>query len=219
MGNLSAPAADDVAAVVRDLDVGRARARAAMLVTLALPGSTYLYQGQELALHEVLGLPPESRQDPVFFRTNGLALGRDGCRVPIPWSGDRPSYGFGPGEASWLPQPPEWAALSVESQRSRAGSAYELTRAAVALRRREPALGDGVLEWDDDHGCGGRVLVFVRPSRDGGGALRCAINMGDEPVTLPAGYGTRVLVCSGPHPDVVDGGVVLSPDTAVWLPA
>src|SRR5690606_28078159 len=90
-------------------DVGLARARAATVMMLALPGSCYLYQGEELGLEEI-DVAPQHRQDPSWFRTG--EPGRDGCRVPIPWSGDRPPFGFGPGdEQPWLPQPEEWAGL------------------------------------------------------------------------------------------------------------
>jgi alpha-glucosidase len=100
---------------VRDLDRGLRRARAATLFTLSLPGSMYVYQGEELGLPEAVDLPDDARQDPAWHRSGGTDGFRDGCRVPIPWAGDSPSYGFGPGSASWLPQPPEWAGLSVES--------------------------------------------------------------------------------------------------------
>src|SRR5439155_26638506 len=92
---------------------GLRRARAAALLVLALPGSTYLYQGEELGLPEVTDLPDEVRQDPAFFRGAGQEGTRDGCRVPLPWSGDRAPYGFGPG-GSWLPQPAARKELSVE---------------------------------------------------------------------------------------------------------
>jgi len=189
---------------------------------LALPGSAYLYQGQELGLFEVLDLPDEARQDPTFRLTNGLAPGRDGCRVPIPWSGDAPSYGFGPegSSATWLPQPPEWAALSVAAQSGVAGSTLELTRSALALRRSLEALGDGDLEWDA-HDLGRTVLSFVRPARDGGQALRCVVAMEGGAVTLPAGWGgsDAVLLVSHGALSEVGGALVLPADTAVWLRA
>ena len=100
-----------------DLELGTRRARAAVLLTLALPGSAYLYQGEELGLPEVDDLPDEVLQDPVFSRTGGRVRGRDGCRVPLPWSGVEPPYGFSPaGASTWLPQPSTWAALTVEAQ-------------------------------------------------------------------------------------------------------
>src|SRR3712207_6051396 len=95
---------------------GVRRARAAALLTLALPGGAYVYQGEELGLPEVEDLPDDVRQDPAFRRTGGEERGRDGCRVPLPWSGTGPSFGFGPGPESWLPQPPEWADLTAERQ-------------------------------------------------------------------------------------------------------
>ena len=105
-----------------DPAVGLRRARAAIMLMLALPGSVYMYQGEELGLPEVFDLPGDSRQDPIFGRTGGAELGRDGCRVPLPWSGAHPPYGFGPDSSTpWLPQPPLWSELSVAAQQLRPG--------------------------------------------------------------------------------------------------
>jgi alpha-glucosidase len=106
-----------------------------------------VYQGEELGLPEVEDLPDAVRQDPTFRRSGGRERGRDGSRVPIPWSGDEPSYGFGPGASSWLPQPRSWADLSVERQDGDPTSMLSLYRTALALRRQHPDLGDGTLEW------------------------------------------------------------------------
>ncbi|MFJ9794545.1 glycoside hydrolase family 13 protein [Streptomyces sp. NPDC101145] len=126
---------------------GPRRARAAALLMLALPGSAYLYQGEELGLPEVADLPDELRQDPAFHRGEGQDGLRDGCRVPIPWTRDGSSYGFGPG-GSWLPQPEGWGALSVEAQTGDPASTLELYRAALRVRREHPALGaGGPVEW------------------------------------------------------------------------
>src|SRR5690606_32279940 len=113
---------------------GLARARAALLAMLALPGSAYLYQGEELGLPEVTDLPPQVRQDPIFKRSNGELAGRDGCRVPLPWSGTAPPYGFSSGE-SWLPQPDDWADLTVERQAADPSSTLSLYRRTLAIRR------------------------------------------------------------------------------------
>ncbi len=122
---------------------GLRRARAAALLMLALPGSTYVYQGEELGLPEVTDLPSEVRQDPAFFRAAGQDGFRDGCRVPIPWTPDGPSYGFGDG-GSWLPQPAGWGELSVAAQTGDPQSTLELYRSAIALRRHVP---DGPMQW------------------------------------------------------------------------
>ena len=193
-----------------DLELGRRRARAAVLLSLALPGAVYLYQGEELGLEEVENLPDAARQDPMFHRSNGTVIGRDGCRVPMPWSGDSPPFGFStpaiPGRITappWLPQPAGWAGLTVEAQDGRPGSMLTLYRTALHLRRAEPALGDGDLRWID---AGDRVLAFDR-----GDTFRCMVNLSPKPVTLPAG--ARVLLAST-LPDAAD---VLLPDTAAWL--
>jgi alpha-glucosidase len=195
---------DDLLPLPADLPLGLRRARAAALLMLALPGGAYVYQGEELGLPEVEDIPLEARQDPTVFQTNGELLGRDGCRVPLPWSAEGASAGFSPagGAAPWLPQPEGWAALSVEAQSGVPGSTLELYRAALVARREEPALGDGTLEWLE---LGADVLAF---RRDPGFA--CVVNLGAEPVALPEG--AEVLLASG---DLVEGR--LPSDTAVWL--
>jgi alpha-glucosidase len=180
---------------------GGARAgRAAALLQLALPGSAYIYQGEELGLPEVTDLPDDARQDPTFFRTGGTIPGRDGCRVPLPWSAA--SIG-GP---SWLPQPADWAGLSVEAQSADPASFLSLYRAALRLRREHPALGPGELRWLDGPP---DSLVF---GRDPGFIF--VANLGPTPIALPPH--TAILLASGP---LTDGGAVLPPDTAVWLSA
>ncbi|MEU9791498.1 glycoside hydrolase family 13 protein [Streptomyces sparsogenes] len=193
-------------------DQGLRRARAAALLMLALPGSAYVYQGEELGLPEVTDLPDEVRQDPSFFRANGQDGLRDGCRVPIPWTADGTSFGFGDG-GSWLPQPPHWSALSVEAQTGDPDSTLELYRHALAVRREHPALGAGSeVAWLDDVPEG--VLAFRRTSatRD----FVCTVNITGEPVRIPAPG--RVLLSSAPA--AVNGGEVELPaDGAVWWEA
>ena len=133
-----------------DRGLGLRRARAARLLMLALPGSAYLYQGEELGLPDAADLPDEARQDPFFRRQSGQEGYRDGCRVPIPWSGTRARYGFGPrpGGSSWLPQPETWADLSVEAQTGVPGSTLELYRSALMICGTHPGLGAGEnLRW------------------------------------------------------------------------
>lgn len=187
-----------------DLALGTRRGRAAVLLTLALPGGAYVYQGEELGLPEVEDLPEDALQDPTWHRSGHTDRGRDGCRVPIPWSGDAPPYGFGPGETTWLPQPADWGPLTVAAQEGDPSSMLELYRTALSLRRRTPALGDGGMRLRDD--LGEDVVAFDREP-----GLTCVVNMGVEPVALPAG--ADVLLASGPLP--VDG--TLPSDTAVWL--
>lgn len=177
------------------------RARAATALMLALPGSAYLYQGEELGLPEAIDLPDDARQDPTWFRTNGERYGRDGCRVPIPWEDDDPSYGFGPGSASWLPQPAVWAAYTRSSQQGVAGSTLTMYQKALELRRRHD-LAFGGPEWME---LGGDTLAFRS------GEVTVVVNFGTEPVALPGGRGDIVLA-SGP---LTDG--LLPRDTTVWL--
>ncbi|QDZ16001.1 glycoside hydrolase family 13 protein [Humibacter ginsenosidimutans] len=189
-----------------DLERGTARARAAALLTGALPGVLYVYQGDELGLPEAEDLPTESRHDPMFFRSEGRDPGREGCRVPLPWTASGSSFGFssassGGSRRPWLPQPGDWGAYSVEAERADPRSMLSLYTGMIRLRRDLPDLTDEPLEWlpsDDD------VLAFRR------GAVSCVVNMSDHGIELP--LGARVLIGSAP---VAEGA--LAPDTAVWL--
>jgi alpha-glucosidase len=193
----------------RNAAAGFRRARAAALVLLALPGSSYLYQGEELGLPEVTGIPDDARQDPRFFRTKGEYPGRDGCRVPLPWAAAGAGFGFsrtGQGaspSAPWLPQPPDWGSYSVESQSADERSFLHLYRAALRLRRDHPALGRGTLRWLSPGDAA--MLCFAR---DPGFIL--AVNFGPEPAPLPPHR--EILLASGPV-----GGTALPPGTAAWL--
>jgi len=198
--------------VVPDDARGLARARAGLLFMLGLPGSAYVYQGQELGLPEVLDLPAEVRQDPAFRRTGGAEGYRDGCRVPMPWTRQDHSFGFSPTGASWLPMPADWGELSVEAQLGDPGSMLELTRDALRIRRREPALGDGDLGWisEPDDPC----LVLRRPAEETDPHVLVAVNMGEAPALVEA---TEVVLSSGRDPAPGRGGFWLPPDTAAWL--
>ncbi|WP_422745834.1 alpha-amylase family glycosyl hydrolase [Micromonospora sp. WMMD754] len=184
-----------------DVALGLRRARAASLLMLALPGSAYLYQGEELGLPEHTTLPDEARQDPTWARSGHTQRGRDGCRVPIPWEADAPSYGFGPTDASWLPQPPMWAEYALDRQRGVPGSTYELYRTALRLRR-EHALARGPLRFLSS---GDEVLTFTN------GDLTVLTNFGAAAVPLPAG--ASVLVSSAP----LDGDTVPTDVTVWWV--
>jgi alpha-glucosidase len=185
-----------------DTETGRRRARAATLMMLALPGSAYLYQGEELALPEVADLPVEALRDPLWERTNGALRGRDGCRVPLPWTTTGPSFGFGTG-TGWLPQPDWFGPMSREAQEKDPRSALHLYRAALVLRRRLQT-HDTTLTWiDNGHP---QALQFRRSN-----GWQCLINLGDTAVPAPAG---RLLLAS--H-DVGPAPALIPPDTAVWL--
>jgi alpha-glucosidase len=181
-----------------DHTVGLRRARAASLLMFALPGSSYCYQGEELGLHEAAAIPTEDLQDPVWQRSGHERKGRDGCRVPIPWTESGPSFGFGSARPH-LPQPTDFGASSVEAEDGVAGSTLELYRRAFAVRRE---LQDGEhLEWLD---APAGVVAFAR--HDG---WRSFTNFTTSPVPLPAG---TVAVASGPL-----GDGELPGETTVWL--
>ncbi|MDH4116679.1 MAG: glycoside hydrolase family 13 protein [Acidimicrobiia bacterium] len=179
-----------------DPDRGLRRARAAALLMLALPGSAYVYQGEELGLPEVWDLPTDRLEDPIWIRSGRSVKGRDGCRVPMPWTEEGPSFGFG-GPDPWLPQPEWFGRYSAERQANDASSTLMMYREALERRRQ---LGGGVTIVD----MGGDVVAFRRDS----GHL-CVVNMGSSPVPMPPG---RLVVASG---DVGTG--TLEPDTAVWI--
>ncbi len=167
--------------VPTDLALGARRARAGSLLTLALPGTAYIYQGEELGLEEVEDLDDAVREDPMFYRSGGRDPGRDGCRVPIPWAGDAPPFGFSPDDATsppWLPQPAHWQAMSVAAQTGDPTSTLELYRAALRMHRAEPGLGDGEMTWLDVAARrarvppGGPVRVRGQPLTGPGSAAR-----------------------------------------------
>jgi alpha-glucosidase len=185
-----------------DLELGTRRARAAFLLALALPGGHYVYQGEELGLWEVEDIPPGRRQDPLFHRTGGDDVGRDGCRVPLPWSGSRPPFGFSTGEP-WLPQPAAWSAYTVEAETGRPGSMLSLYRAALATRRTDPGLRGEQFHWlPSDPG----VLWFARA--DG---FRCLANLSSSPIPLPPGAHVILSSAAGPESST------LAPDTTAWV--
>ncbi|MBC7593245.1 MAG: alpha-amylase [Kineosporiaceae bacterium] len=189
-----------------DAALGLRRARAATTVMLALPGSAYLFQGEELGLPEATRLPDDSRQDPTWERSGHTIRGRDGCRVPVPWSGDSQSYGFGPSEASWLPQPEEWASLSVNRQEAVPESTLELYR-TLLHERRGLRLGRGSLRWLEDYPAD--VLAFTVSTLDGTTILILA-NLGTTAITLPKG--AQVIVAS----DELFGDDEVPGDVTVW---
>jgi len=181
-----------------DRELGLRRARAATLLILALPGCSYLYQGEELGLHEVGDLPDEQRQDPTWIRSQHTRKGRDGCRVPLPWAASGPSYGFGPGGAH-LPQPDWFGAVSVETEEDDPSSTLRMYQEALRLRRE--LQGPEELSWQAGPP---EVVHFSRP-----GGWHSVTNLGAAPVDLPDG---EVVLTSGG----LDGDR-LPPDTTAWL--
>jgi alpha-glucosidase len=187
-----------------DRELGLRRARGATLFTLALPGSMYLYQGEELGLPEHTTLSPEYRQDPTFFRTNGERVGRDGCRVPLPWeSGAGAANGFNSTGKSWLPQPEIYAAYSRDEQDGVSGSTLELYKHALKLRKKF-RIGEGSFEWAEkfmtSHSLGFR-----------NGEILVVHNFGHEPIELPAG---EIIASSL---EGMSEGHLLAADQTVWL--
>ncbi|MDF1602412.1 alpha-amylase family glycosyl hydrolase [Nocardioides sp. YIM 152315] len=189
-----------------DLALGTRRARAAALLAMALPGAFYLFQGEELGLPEA-DIPIDRIEDPMHARSGGLDPGRDGCRVPFPWSGTEPPYGFSPRPVeTWLPQPVDWGSRTAAAQAGDPGSMLSLYRTALRLRRDRPDLGagDGAgrFAWLD---LGPDVLAFARGDR-----FVSVTSFSGGPVDLPAH--ARVLLTSSP---LEDGR--LPSDATAWL--
>ncbi|WP_374102673.1 glycoside hydrolase family 13 protein [Arthrobacter sp. GN70] len=202
-----------------DADLGLARARAASMVSFALPGSAYLYQGEELGLPEHTSLPDSVRQDPSFFRTGGVERGRDGCRVPLPWSSAEPGFGFSlaspdgaapaasPAEP-WLPQPEAFGELAADRQAGVEGSTLELYRSILEFRRARK-LGSGTFTWAEEHDPANGVLAFH--NRD----VMAVVNMGSTALPVPDGF--RVELSSsgaGSGSNARDG---IAPNSAAYL--
>ena len=190
--------------VATDAALGLRRARAVALLALALPGTYYLYQGEELGLPEVEDLPVDRIQDPMHFQSGGVDPGRDGCRVPLPWSGSAPPFGFSPAGARhepWLPQPDGWAQLTAASQRSSSSSMLELYRRALRARRQHLTGAATAVEWlsSDD-----QVLAFRR------GDVVCVVNLSSDPVPL-VGPGSVLVASEEPARGL------LAPDATAWM--
>ena len=188
-----------------DLELGNRRARAAALLCAALPGSLYIYQGDELGLEEVQDLPEHQLEDPMYHRSGGVDPGRDGCRVPLPWSGTEAPFGFSPAGATaetWLRQPDSWAARTVEAQHDDPGSMLSLYRASLQIRRDDRDLHTESMRWlDAPEG----VLAFARGSR-----FVAITNLSPDAVALPADG--ELLLASA---ELEDGR--LPSDASAWI--
>ncbi|MBE1579086.1 glycoside hydrolase family 13 protein [Amycolatopsis roodepoortensis] len=183
-----------------DGERGVRRARAMALVELALPGAVYLYNGEELGLGNV-DIPPDAVADP-RAKTSGAEFGRDASRVPLPWEGDLPPFGFSRNPRTWLPMPASWASVTVEAQLEDPASTLSLYRRAIEIRKSHKAFRGDDLEW---YGAPAGCFAFRRR----GGGLVCALNTSASPIALPPG---EVLLSSVP---LVNGK--LPPDAAAWL--
>ncbi len=185
---------------------GTARARAMLLVELALPGIAFLYNGAELGLPSDFSIPHDRLTDPTWERSGHAEMGRDHCRVPIPWEGPEPPYGFSTSPDTWLPMPGNWGRLTVESQLEDPGSMLSLYRAAIEIRHAWSGPDTASVDW---YGAPSGCLAFRR-----GDGVVCALNASTRSVPLPDG---DVVLASGPLASHPPTGAVLPPDTAVWL--
>ncbi len=191
-----------------DPAIGMSRARAMALLLLALPGAAFIYQGQELGLANVDDIPEDQLQDPMWEQSGHSVRGRDGCRVPLPWSGEAAPFGFGnaPNFRPWLPQPEWFAELTAQRQQADPSSMLALYRRLLGLRRTQESLHGGTFRWVESEP---DVLAFERCGD--AAVVRVAINFSQVPVVMGVGE-----IVAGSAPDTVKSGV-LSPDAAVWL--
>ena len=212
---------------------GRDRVRAITALYLSLPGSAYIYAGQELGLPEVTDIPDEYLQDPIFYRSEGKSRGRDGCRVPLPWAGTKPPFGFGPqadedagaggdagveGYEPWLPQPESWESLTEQRQEADPTSMLSLYRQILDLRRENPAMGTGRVTWiqdaEDAEATQTIRLNLESVDADRPQKLTVLVNVGDAPIELPEG---RILLSSRPIENNQIQNDQIQPDTAVVI--
>jgi alpha-glucosidase len=191
-----------------DEELGRTRAAAASLFMLGLPGGAYLYQGEELGLPDGIDIPDHQRQDPTFARTGGARLGRDGCRIPLPWKASERHSGFGDGDAPWLPQPESFAKLARDAQSGDPSSHLNLYRRMLHVRR-ELDLGRGSLAWAEEW-CTASSLAFLN------GDILVVMNIGPDPLELPAGE-VVLRSSSGVGLGDEDQRFGLGPGETVWL--
>jgi len=185
--------------------VGAEQARALALFTFGLPGSCYVYQGQELGLPDA-DLADAERQDPAFIRSKGTQKGRDGARVPLPWTGEITPFGFTSG-MPWLPIPQEWEGLTIENQSNDEGSSLKLYRDVISLRKSLLSGGRDFAWTTTPNGSG--VISFRR------GTVEITLNTSDEPVRLKTSG--RPLISSNGLSAAIDTQVELPPRTCIWL--
>ncbi len=188
-----------------DVKLGERRARGMALLLLSVPGAVYLYNGQELGLPNVDDLPDDVLQDPIWERSGHTERGRDGCRVPLPWSGSEPPFGFSGNPLTWLPIPEFYGQYTVEREAADPDSMLSLYRAALAIRRSQPALGSGVVSWRD---LGPDVLAYD-VTTPGARPVTVVAALNATGAQLPPG---ELLLASAP---VVNGW--LEPDASAWL--
>jgi alpha-glucosidase len=162
-----------------------------------------VYNGQELGLPDA-EVADSDRQDPSFLRTNGETKGRDGARVPMPWSGQNTPFGFSSGKP-WLPLPSTWKDLTVESQINDQQSSLSLYKRA--LSKRAKLLGANDFTWDVskiDQG----ILGFSRAG------IQVYLNSGDKSVKLQA---SELILSSSGVPNCENGELELMPKRAIWF--
>jgi len=189
--------------------VGEQQSRALAMFVFGLPGSSYIYAGQELGLPDGV-IPDEARQDPIYFRTNGTQKGRDGARVPLPWSGDSAPFGFTSGNP-WLPLHDEWKELTVEKQSAEPKSSLNLYRNALNLRA-EHLVSNGDINWVESPNHGSRISTLLAYRR---GNVSVYMNLGDSPIEVE--ITGKVLIVSAGVPDGRDGKITIPAVSTLWV--
>ncbi len=188
---------------------GRARALALSTLLFGLPGTPFLYMGEELGLEDAV-IPREEAQDPVAVRGGEYERNRDVVRTPMPWSPE-PGLGFTSADRAWIRFGDRSEEDTVAAQRDTPDSILHRYRRLVDLRRSLPDLHAAPLEWLT---ASGPLIAYRR------GGVIVAANCGDEPdaLDLPDGAWEATFVsadedASGP----LGKRVPLIPSRAVIL--
>ena len=189
--------------------IGEIQARALALFVFALPGSCYVFAGQELGLPDG-DIPDSSRQDPIYLRTNGKQKGRDGARVPLPWSGETAPFGFTTG-TPWLPLTDKWQGLTVEKQNIDPKSTLNLYRTALKLRS-DHLVGQGEINWleSPQHGAKSSSLLAVRR-----GNVSIYMNLSNSPIEVE--ITGKLLIVSAGVVDARDGKMIIPAISTIWV--
>ncbi len=189
-----------------------ALAKLVLAMQLSLKGTPCLYQGDELALTEA-DVPYELLQDPYGITFWPEFKGRDGCRTPIPWTGESPNAGFTSG-TPWLPVAAPHVERAAALQESDSESPLNFARRIIAWRRQQPQLTRGEIVFYDAP----EPVLALRRDLAGMPGIVAVFNLGAAPVVLelPEVAGAQALAGHGLHGSV-NGTTVSLPAYGAWF--
>ncbi|HKT34195.1 MAG TPA: alpha-glucosidase [Nitrospira sp.] len=182
-----------------------ARARAAALMLFTLPGTPFIYYGEELGLRNAK-LRYRELRDPYTKRYWPFRPGRDPARTPMQWNGTAQA-GFTSGRP-WLPVAPNYAEHNVTEETADPCSLLSWYKRLMALRRMSPALmrGGAAVGHADVRDC----LLYERmaPSADQKTErMLTMVNFSERriEVTLPRSWANgRTLLSTDPAAERVE---------------